>query len=86
MKMMMMMMMIHERLTRVKQWMIEIVWDRDDDCFVDKIIQKLLDLTRIVVRVVHSLSSFVEPIYLCIIGKPCLCNIVRNDVVNLSHR
>lgn len=36
---MMMMMMIHERLTRVKQWMIEIVWDRDDDCFVDKIIQ-----------------------------------------------
>lgn len=33
------MMMIHERLTRVKQWMIEIVWDRDDDCFVDKIIQ-----------------------------------------------
>lgn len=31
--------MIHERLTRVKQWMIEIVWDREDDCFVDKIIQ-----------------------------------------------
>lgn len=42
--------MIHERLTRVKQWMIEIVWDREDDCFVDKLFRIVGFNIGIVVR------------------------------------